>query len=99
MKQSLLLIIGLISFNLQAQQSSNTNFLGQRSYSEELSDVWGYEKTGNEYALVGVYNGISVVDVTIPSNPIELAFFEGDESIWRDLKTWGDYLYCINETN
>ena len=99
MKQSLLLIIGLISFTLQAQQSLNTNFLGQKSYSEELSDIWGYEKAGSEYALVGVYNGISVVDVTIPSNPIELAFFGGDESIWRDLKTWGDYLYCINESN
>jgi choice-of-anchor B domain-containing protein len=99
MKNTLLLIIGLISFTLQAQQSLNTNFLGQRSYSEELSDIWGYEKDGAEYALVGVYNGISVVDVTNPSTPVELAFFNGHESTWRDLKTWGDYLYCINETN
>jgi len=99
MKQTLLLIIGLICFTIQAQQSLNTNFLGQKSYSEELSDIWGYEKEGSEYALVGVYNGISVVDVTTPSSPVELAFFEGDQSIWRDLKTWGDYLYCINESN
>ena len=39
------------------------------------------------------------MDVTNPSTPVELAFFIGYESIWRDLKTWGDYLYCINESN
>jgi choice-of-anchor B domain-containing protein len=99
MKHTLLLIIGLVGFTLQAQQSLNTNYLGQRSYNQELSDIWGYEKDGAEYALVGVYDGISVVDVTNPSTPVELAFFNGYESIWRDLKTWGDYLYCINETN
>jgi choice-of-anchor B domain-containing protein len=99
MKKHRLLIIALISFTLQAQQHLNTNFLGQKSYSQELSDIWGYEKDGAEYALVGVYNGISVVDVTNPSTPVELAFFNGYESTWRDLKTWGDYLYCINETN
>jgi len=99
MKNTLLLIIGLISFTIQAQQSLNTAFLGQKSYSQELSDIWGYEKEGSEYALVGVYNGVSVVDVTNPSILVELAFFEGPSSIWRDLKTWGDYLYCINETN
>ena len=47
--------------------------------------------------MVGVYNGISVVDVTNPYDPVELGFFNGPESIWRDLKTWGDYLYCIND--
>ena len=99
MKHTLLLILGLVGFTLQAQQSLNTNFLGQKSYNQELSDIWGYEKDGAEYALVGVYNGISVVDVTNPSTPVEITFFNGYESIWRDLKTWGDYLYCINETN
>ena len=99
MKKTLVLIIGLISFTIQGQQSLNTTFLGQKSYSQELSDVWGYEKEGSEFALVGVYNGISVVDVTNSSTLVELAFFDGPESIWRDLKTWGDYLYCINETN
>ena len=76
----------------------NTLFLGNLSYQQELSDIWGYEKEGSEYALVGVYDGISVVDVTEPTAPVELNFFPGDSSIWRDLKTWGDYLYCINET-
>ena len=87
-----------LGFTIKAQESLNINFLSNFEYSEELSDVWGYSTSGGEYALVGVYNGISVVDVSIPTNPIELAFFPGDESIWRDLKTWENYLYCINET-
>ena len=99
MNKVLLLFIGMLSVGIQAQEFLNTTFLGQKEYSEELSDIWGYEKNGSEYALVGVYNGISVVDVTNPVDLQELAFFPGYSSIWRDLKTWGDYLYCINETN
>jgi len=72
--------------------------LSNLAYENELSDVWGYAAADGEYALVGVYDGISVVDVTNPMNPNELGFFPGPKSIWRDLKTWGDYLYCINET-
>ena len=73
------------------------NLLLNFDYNNELSDVWGYANDSGEYALVGVYNGISVVDVTNPYDPVELGFFNGPESIWRDLKTWGNYLYCIND--
>lgn len=86
------------TYTIQAQESLNINLLSNFEYSQELSDVWGYSTSTGEYALVGVYNGISVVDVSNPTNPIELAFFSGPESIWRDLKTWENYLYCINET-
>jgi len=99
MNKIILFIFCLTTVFTQAQEHLNTSFLGNLSYSVDLSDIWGYEKNGNEYALVGVYNGISVVDVTNPISPNELAFFDGHESIWRDLKTWGDYLYCINETS
>lgn len=98
MKKNILSLLVIFAFQLQAQEMLNTELLGNLTYSEELSDIWGYEKNGSEYALVGVYDGISVVDVTIPSQAQELAFFPGDPSIWRDLKTYGDYLYCINET-
>ena len=98
MRKIILFIFCLTSAFTQAQEHLNTTLLGNLSYSEDLSDIWGYEKNGNEYALVGVYNGISIVDVTIPTASNELVFFEGPQSIWRDLKTWGDYLYCINET-
>lgn len=99
MKRIGFVIACLLVLNIQAQEHHNTTLLGNLSYgSTSLSDVWGAEINGSEYAFVGAYNGISVVDVTIPETPVELAYFNGPESIWRDLKTWGSYLYCINET-
>ena len=96
-KPSLFCLFLLFVFTAKSQQSSNINLLSNLDYNNDLSDVWGYANDAGEYALVGVYNGISVVDVTNPYDPVELGFFNGPESIWRDLKTWGDYLYCIND--
>lgn len=94
---SLFCLFLLFVFTAKSQQSLNINLLSNFDYNNDLSDVWGYANDAGEYALVGVYNGISVVDVTNPYNPVELGFFPGPESIWRDLKTWGGYLYCIND--
>ena len=100
MKQIILPILSLfLSITLCAQSSLNLNYLSNYSYSNELNDIWGYATESGEYALVGVYNGVSVVDVTNPTNPTELGFFQGPNSIWRDLKTYGDYLYCVNESS
>jgi len=76
----------------------NLSLAGSLNYAQDLSDVWGdVDTSGNEYALVGVYNGVSIVDVTVPATPNEIFFIPGPSTIWRDLKTWGDYAYVINE--
>ena len=78
---------------------TNMEQLGQLPYSEDLSDVWGWvDENDNEYALVGVYNGLSIVDVTNPAEPEELFFEAGAGSIWRDIKTWEHYAYVSNES-
>jgi len=93
------LIITLFSFTILSFGQLNMELLGHLPYSQSLSDVWGYvDEEGNEYALVGTYNGLSVVDVTDPANPTEIFFGSGPNSIWRDLKTWGDYAYVSNES-
>lgn len=80
-------------------QAPQVDFLGQLSYgNSDLSDVWGYESCGQEYALVGVNDGFSIVDVTDPTNPTELHFVNGPNTIWRDVKTWNDYAYVVNES-
>ena len=90
----------LKSILIFAQSSENLSLLGSLSYTEELSDIWAYvDEEGNEFALVGVYNGFSVVDVTIPENPEELFFIEGPNSIHRDIKVWKNYAYVTNETS
>ncbi|MFT7588337.1 MAG: choice-of-anchor B domain-containing protein, partial [Limisphaerales bacterium] len=77
----------------------NISLLGQRTYSSNLSDIWGYSNGSNEYALVGVNNGLSIVDVTTPTSPSEVQFISGPSSTWRDIKTWGNYAYVTNENS
>jgi choice-of-anchor B domain-containing protein len=88
----------LLGARLQAQV--NVSFLGQVPYAQDLSDIWGWKNPadGREYALVGVFDGFSIVDVTVPTSPLALHFVPGDNSIWRDVKTWGNYAYVTNET-
>ncbi len=84
--------------------------LGQLSYQDlrnsDLSNLWGYvDEEGNEYALMGVNGddnevgsgGFAVVDVTDPANPVEIFFTPGPNSIWREIKTWGDHAYITTE--
>jgi choice-of-anchor B domain-containing protein len=68
------------------------------THSSELSDIWGYtDENGNEYAIVGLNDGTSIVDVTDPANPVEIFYEAGMNSIWRDIKTYGDYAYVSTE--
>lgn len=79
-------------------QDFNLEPLGHLPYGVELSDIWGYvDEEGNEYALVGMVNGVSVVDVTDPQNLENVFITPGEWSAWRDLSTWGDYAYVTCE--
>ncbi|MCC6578755.1 MAG: choice-of-anchor B family protein [Flavobacteriales bacterium] len=88
----------------------NISLLGHYDYqaarNSHLSNLWGYtDEFGNEYALVGVNGddnvpnsgGLSVVDITDPANPVEVFFTPGPNSIWREIKTWGDHAYVTTE--
>jgi len=101
MKKSLILTLFLIAgYGQSIFAQNNMNLLGKLTYSQELSDIWGYvDSVGNEYAIVGVYDGVSVVDITDPANPNELFFFPGASSTWRDIKTWNKHAYITNESN
>lgn len=89
------LIFSTIGSLLFCQSSSNLNLLGSLSFpGTECNDVWGYvSNTGKEYAIVGLQNGVSVVDVSDPTNPVESFFVAGVQSIWRDIKVWNNYAF------
>jgi len=86
-------------FIANAQDKLNVEKLGQLKYSDSgLNDIWGYaDNLGNEYALVGLTTGLSVVDVTDPKNPIEKLNIPGPKSVWRDVKTWSHYAYYVHD--
>ncbi len=55
-----------------------------------ITDVWGYIDLNDntEYAIVGLYNGVSVVNVTDAENPVEVASIAGGNSGHRDIKVY-----------
>ncbi len=93
MKQILLLGFLLSSFFGSAQL--NMELLSEVEYPGNAgNDVWGYVAPDNsEYAIMGTFDGVSVVNITDPENPIEVDFIEQQGSTWRDIKTWGEYAY------
>lgn len=96
----ILLQAGLTIAGLWGQAQKNVTLVGQLTYNDELNDIWGYvDGTGKEYALVGLVNGISIVDLSDPTQPTELHRIPGVKSDWRDLKTFGSYAYISNETD
>jgi len=99
MKKFLLFIAAIFCFST-ADAQLNMVLRSEVQFAQgSLNDVWGWhhEPTGKEYALVGRTIGTSVIDVTDPDNPVDVGFFPGANSTWRDIKTWGDYAYVTNE--
>lgn len=102
MTRKLLFLFFIVSiFGIQAQTSGSLNvtFLGQVSYpGNQLSNLWGYvAPDGTEYAVVGTENGVSIVSLANPANPVEVQFLPGIQTIWREVKVYGDYAYIGNE--
>jgi choice-of-anchor B domain-containing protein len=60
------------------------------SRPSSANDIWGHVdlNTGDEYALIGLRNGIAVVNVTDPENPAEVGTIAGLNSSWRDIKVY-----------
>lgn len=100
MKQ--LTLIALVLLNIAAATAQNEmQLLGSKFYPDGLSSLWGYTDAddGHEYALVGVKSGTSIVDITDPTNPTELFFVVDDFNIWREIKTWQQYAYTVDEVD
>ncbi len=97
MKKILLLSALCFSFFSMTAQL-NVSFVGDLPYTQDLSDIWGYAAPdGTEYALVGVGNGTSIVSLADPANPTEVGFIPGAQSIWRDIKTFGDFAFVTTD--
>jgi choice-of-anchor B domain-containing protein len=95
--KSLLFFLAILFFSSSSQAQIadlNVTSVSNLPYTQELNDIWGYvDGTGVEYALVGTRTGTSIVSLANPSTPTEILFIPGVTSIWRDLKTWGDFAY------
>jgi choice-of-anchor B domain-containing protein len=94
-----LLTIGfLLLFYTQSFAQLNVSLRSNLPYNYVLSNIGGYvDSSGNEYALVGTFTGLSIVDVTNPANPIVKFNILGSNSDWREVKTWENFAYVTTE--
>jgi len=72
--------------------------LGSLDGADSGNDCWGYvSPSGREYALMGTSSGTVIVEITNPGNAQVVASLSGPNSLWRDIKTYGTYMYCVSE--
>ena len=92
---------------------SPQDLLAEEVSGNWLNDIWGWTDpvSGKEYALVGMTNGTSFVDVSDPIHPIFLGklnehnfsseegrlLHDGAKSIWRDIKVYKNHAYIVSE--
>lgn len=99
--KSFILVISIV-FCFSGVAQLNATQLGYidlpDTHTTICNDVWGYtDEDGNEYAIVGTEDGISIVDVTNPATAQEIFWLAGMNSIWRDIKVFEDYAYVTTE--
>jgi choice-of-anchor B domain-containing protein len=101
-----LIILAILTYqSLSFAQNQNVSLVGNfNDYSGvgftgmDYSDCWGYiTQNGVEIAILGVFSGTSVINVSNPEDPIEIAFFPGENSIARDIKTYKNYAYITDD--
>ncbi|MEM9646966.1 MAG: choice-of-anchor B family protein [Bacteroidota bacterium] len=65
------------------------------------NDIWGWtdSQSNREYALIGLDNGTSFVDITDTNNPVYLGklLTATSSSTWRDLKVYGNHVFVVAE--
>jgi len=73
------------------------------------SSLWGYSDPDDnrEYAIIGLRNGVGVVEVTRPTHPRLVGHIQGVPSLWREVKVysvknsstkkWDAYAYVTTE--
>lgn len=69
--------------------------------ASNANDVWSWHDAdqGREYALLGLDVGLAIVDVTVPTCPLDVAFVPAaaDPNLWRDVETLGDFAVIGSE--
>ncbi len=92
----------ITTYDAQGQTSQNVTFLGNFNGYPSIgyNDCWGYTTSnGREYALLGVLNGTSVIDITDAPTFTEIGFIPSNFSTWKDIKTYRNYAYVVTEAN
>jgi choice-of-anchor B domain-containing protein len=89
----------LAKSNAQLSPTVNMTFRSKLAFGMDCANICGYAAGGKEYALVGNYQGMAIVDVTNPTTPVILQQVAGLPSDWREIKVYQNYAYVTSEAN
>jgi len=95
----LFFLLCVLPLSLLAQQDFNIELVSFVPFSEPGNDCWGYvDGGGTEYALVGGRANSYVYSLEDPANPNLRYTVPGSNSVWRDFKSNGDYVYVTTDS-
>ncbi len=102
MKKAIIFILLCVYGSYNVFSQLNMQLLGHLNYqtlhNSGCSNLWGYtDELGNEYAIVGANKGTSIVNINDPNNLTEVYYLPDSNSIWREVRVWGDYAYVSTE--
>lgn len=91
------LLFLLLSFNVFAQL--NLQQIGHLPYAPlTLAGCKAHvDSAGGEWALVGTSAGLSIVDLSDPTQPVERFAVPGLPNNWREVRTWAGFAYVGSE--
>jgi len=66
--------------------------------SNKYNSCWSYvHGDGREYALLGTASGTRIYNVTDPVNSYPVTFIPGQNSSWRNMKSYREWIYVTTE--
>lgn len=81
-----------------AQLDFNIELISNTDYEQNCNDIWAWTSNdGISYAILGTVTGTAILDISDLSNPKEVQFISGTNSTWRDMKSWGDFVYVTTD--
>jgi choice-of-anchor B domain-containing protein len=90
----LVLVLAMQTLFSYGQATLHTELVSHLNYTQNCNDVWGYvDEQGVEYAILGTVTGTAVISLENPTQPREVLFIPGANSIWRDMKNWNNHVY------
>ena len=83
---------------LSGQRKENIELMSHIDFGEGGSGIWGHtDANGIEYAVIGTRQSIRVLSLEDPANPVERLVIPGANNIWREARSWGNYIYVTTE--
>ncbi|HTF04465.1 MAG TPA: choice-of-anchor B family protein [Bacteroidia bacterium] len=89
-----------VTAGLFAQSNLNVTLADQLATpgGQTLANICGYTApNGNEYALLGGESGMIIVDITVPTNVVQIVQIPMVASLWKEIKVYQNYAFVTTE--